>query len=250
MKLTADFLMETLDLGFVVKSWLMLYQEGNFLANMLMGYIKSLPLIKIEPSKVSLSQQSQNTHWENIRDIYAQLNALKQAYDQNIFSYDGMKILDCMLEKKSIGLSIPSKSEDFLFKVLEFIIDSSSRSYQKQVEGLDIKEHAVFVISKHEKINVNISANDYVFSFVQLPPYAASRINNVEQIIFTKYDSFVEPDKDFLMKFYLETSLVEKNLFANSGDVLIKMEENVAYLWKRENKEAEIGSFVMQRISY
>jgi hypothetical protein len=250
IKFTADFLLKTLELDFVMKSWCMLYQEGNFLANMLMSYIKTLSQIKIEPSKIILSKESQEKHWENIKGINAQLNSLKQAYDENIFSYDGVKVLDSMIEKKSINISIPTKSEEFIFKVVDFIIDSSSRSYQKQVEGLDIKEHSIFLINKHEKITMNIIGNDYVFAFSQLLPHAVSKINNVEQVIFTRHDSFIEPSKEFLMKFYLSTSNVEKNLFANSGEVLIKMEDNISYLWKRESKEAEIGPFVMQRIAY
>lgn len=249
-KFTAEFLMKTLELEFVMKAWCMLYQEGNFLANMLMGYIKSLPQIKIEPSKIILSKDAQEKHWENIKKIHSQLSVLKEAYDQNIFSYDGLKLIDCMVEKKNADISVSMKAKDFIFNVIDFVIDCASRSYQKHVEGLDAKEHAVFIINKHEKLNKVVHANDYVFSFVQLLPYASSQMSNFEQIIFTKHSSFIQPDNEFIIKFYMNTPNVEKNLFANSGEALINLEENYAYLWKKENKEAETGSFVMHRIAY
>jgi hypothetical protein len=250
VKFTADFLIETLDLGFVMKAWCMLYQEGNFLANMIMNYIKALPQIKIEPSKVTLSGTTQESHWENIKGIYNELSELKDAYDKNIFSYTGIKLLDCMTKKQSVEISIPLKTEKFLIKVIEFIIGSTNQSYQKQVEGLDVKEHAIFVINKHENLNPIINENSHIFNFTQLAPWASSNIKDYEQILFSKHNSFMQPSNDFITKFYLSTSNLEKNLFANSGEALIKLEDNISYLWKRENKEASIGSFIMQRIAH
>jgi hypothetical protein len=250
IKFTAEFLIETLALEFVMKAWCMLYQEGNFLANMIMNYIKALPQIKIEPSKVNLSKTAQEAHWENIKGLYSELIEIKDAYDKDIFSYDGIKLLDCMIEKKCAEISIPSKTEKFLIKVIEFIISSSIQSYQKQVNGLDIREHAIFIVNKNENLNPIVEENDYIFNFTQLSPWASSNLKNYEQIVFSKHNSFMEPGNDFLNKFYLSTTNIEKNLFANSGDVLIKLEDNISYLWKRENKEANIGSFIMQRIAH
>lgn len=250
VKFTADFLIETLDLSFVMKTWCMLHQEGNFLANMIMNYIKALPQIKMEPSKVTLSKATQDSHWENIKGIYNDLSELKDAYDKNIFSYSGVKLLDCMVGKQSIEISIPLKTEKFLIKVIEFIIGSTNQSYQKHVEGLDIKEHAIFIINKHENLNPVVTESSYIFNFTQLASWASSSIKDYEQILFSKHNSFMQPSDDFITKFYLSTPNLEKNLFANSGEALMKIEDNISYLWKRENKEANIGSFIMQRIAH
>lgn len=250
IKFTADFLIETLDLSFVMKAWCMLYQEGNFLANMIMNYIKALPQIKIEPSQIYLSKNTQEAHWENIKGIYSELIELKNAYDNNIFSYDGIKILDCMIEKKSVEINFSAKTENFLLKVVDFIISSSSQSYQKQIDGLDVKEHAIFIINKNENLNPVISENDYIFRFSELPNWASSNMKDYEQIVFSKHSSFIEPNNEFITKFYLSTPNIEKNLFANSGEALINLEDNISYLWKRQNKEANIGSFIMQRIAH
>ena len=250
IKFTADFLIETLDLGFILKTWCMLYQEGNFLANMMMTYIKSLSQIKIEPSNVVLSRVAQENHWENIKGLYQQLVEFKTAYSKGVFSYDGVKLLDCMIEKKSVEINILPKNEMYLFNVIDFIIKSASQSYQKQIDNLNVKEHAVFIINRNENLNPQIINNDYVFLFAQTSSTNIHNLKEYEQILFTKHRSFIVPNNEFISKFYLTTPNIEKNLFANSGEALVNLEDNIAYVWKRENKEADIGSFILQRIAH
>jgi len=248
LKFTADFLMKSLELDFILKAWCLLSKENNYLSKILIDYIKSLSLVKVDKSKINISKDSQEKHWENVKKIYFQLLIIKNAYDDGIFLYNGLKLIDCMISKKSIDIVIPNKTNGFIFNIIEFVLTSASAAYQKLVKGLDIKEHAIFIINKHENIRKLPIKNDYVFCLAKLLPYESKMLDKFEQIVFSKHLSFIEPSLEFIRNFYLNTTKIEDNIFTNSGKILLELDENSAYLWKKENKDSEISFFVLQKI--
>ena len=249
MKFTANFLLETLELEFVVKIWCLLSQENSFLGSMLLTYIKSISSIKNDQFIISLSIESQEKHWDNVVEIRNKLKELQKAYEDNVFSYDGDFLEDYMREKKSAKIYIPEKSNKLILNTVDFLIETSSLAYSKLVEGMSIKEHAVFIFNRHESLKKIPIESDYVFFFSQLMPFEVSKLSSYKQVIFSKHQSFIEPNDDFLKNFYLKTKIINENIFANSGDFLISLDEYNSYLWQKEYKEVESDSFVLSKIA-
>ncbi len=249
MKFTANFLLETLELEFVVSIWSLLSQENSFLGGMLLTYIKSISNIKNEGFTISLSGEAQKKHWDNVVKIRSKLKELQKAYEDGVFSYEGNFLGNYIVEKKSASIYIPEKSNKLVLNTVDFLIETTSLAYSKLVEGLSIKDHAVFIFNTHESLNKLPIESDYVFFFSQILPFEISKLYFYNQVVFSKHQSFIEPNEDFLKKFYFKTKIINENIFANSGDFLINLDQNSAYLWQKEYKEAETSSFSLTKFS-
>ncbi len=243
IKFTADLLLETLDLDFLIKYWVLLSQENNFLSNMLLIYFKSLSIKKENDSKIKLNENQQKNHFKNIQNIKTQMTKVKDLYDSNIFSYNGLFLSEMFIKKEREKLNFPLTIDMFAFDIMSFLISSVVFTYQKQVESLDIKEHAVFLVNKHPLLNKKLVKSDYVVYFSLIAEGDLDNIIDFEQIVFCKQNTFINLSSDFIHKFYLNTPMIEKNLFANYGKVLMELKEGNAFLWKRSSTTQDFGDF-------
>ena len=249
IKFTLDLLIETLELDFILKSWYLLSQEENFLANMLLAYLKTLSLKQSDLNYCSISKESQINHWKNVRNIYSKLLLFQQSYDDGVFSYEGLELSQCFIEKRNADFFIPNKVNNFIIEVVNFISSTATYMYHKTVDGYDIKEHSIFLINKHKELNKNLYYSEYIINLNKISSINIEELGKFEQIVFSKHDAFVEPNVEFIKKFYLETPNIKDNLFANSGAILINLNDNEAYVWQKENKETIFGPYVINKIN-
>lgn len=249
MKITVDFLIETLSLDFVVKIWYLLSQENSFIGSMLLNYIKSLSNIKQEGFSIAFSKESQEKHWKHVQPLLSKLTIIKDAYDHEVFSYDGELLQSCMINKKSLSFFVPNRGENLIFNLIDFIVHSATVSYLKLVDGLNIKEHSIFIINSNDKLSKTPLENDYIFFFSYFLPFDSSFLQFYEQIVFSKHNSFIEPPETLIKKLYLQTKIITDNIFFNSGASLLSLNNDYGYLWQKENKEAETNFFILSKFS-
>lgn len=249
IKINIDFLLKTINLEFFVKYWLYLNNNNNnhYLSKIILNYIKSLNIIQNEKN-IFLSKTAQEIHLNNFKSIINQLHLFEKAYDANIFSENGVDLLDLMKSKTSTNFFIPDNLHSLIYNYLDFLIFISSKSYSNIVQQFNIKKQAIFVINKHNKLSVVKSKNNYIYTFNQLFPQQTNCLNDFNQIIFCHHSYYNEPNSDFLNYFYLNTEKIYDNIFFNSGEQLLKLKNNECFIWQKINQEEFLNKFTLTKI--
>ncbi|NCQ51497.1 hypothetical protein GW796_06305 [archaeon] len=248
IKYTVDFLLKSLNLDFIIQFCGLLLKENNFLANMILGYIRSIFDINMNLEKINISKEVNNLHWENIKEMYAKLTSFKDCYVAGIFSYNGCKVLDSMMQKNSINVGIPDKLSGFIYDSLGFLLMSAMVSYEKQVFGLNIKEYTVFIINKNENIRPKILLNNYVCSFNYIHEFRSKELSHYQQVVLSNHKSFIEPELKFIRDFYLNTKEITYNVFENLGRELLNLKPTEGFLWSRNSVDIKVNHFTISKI--
>lgn len=250
IKLNVEFLLKTLDLDFLVKFWLLLSHESHFLSNMIGQYFKNLSSINLQTNQVYVSASAQKKHWDNTIYLRKRLELLKEAYKSNIFSYNGQSLLVAFANKKNVQLYLPSKIEPFILKCVNLVMQNCIQVYEKSVAGLNTKYHQIFIVNKHEDLlKIDIDSEYFVY-FCHAYPHQNFLLSSFSQIIFTKHHVFHDLNPEFIIKFYLNTQDLTENIFAKSGDILLNLNKNEAYLWKTLEKSdiEHLGTYNLIKI--
>lgn len=236
IKYDIDIVLETLTLGFLVNTWATLSEDNNFLSSILINYFKSLGDININGNELNFSREALASHEKNIEKIYLMLVEIKEGYKKGIFSKNN-KLIDFMINKQSVVVSVPKKDVFKHINIINSIIKFSVQKYNDIVKGKNAKEHIVFLLNEHKDLDKSFFNFKHVimFNFLNVENYYT--INNINQIIFSKHESFIKPNDNFLIDFYLNT-ISGENIFFNSGEKLLTLKEKNFYLWQQiENKK-------------
>lgn len=232
IKITAEFLINSLNLEFLTSLLFLLVSKKNQLNQILLSYFKSLS-IQIQKNSVTFSIESQKKHYENILPLQNLLFIFQKEYDKKTFSYDAPLLSSYLNNKKSAEFYLEKNLPSALLKILNIIIEKTANNYKNKVEKYQKNEHCVFFLSSHENL-LNKPFNDYCIVWKYTQTY--NDYSEFYQIVFLQHKSFIQPPEKFLLYFYQNTPYFEDNLFFSSGQKLIQLSKNECYLWKKNSK--------------
>ncbi len=233
-----ELLYQTLDLDFVIKISTILAKDSNFLSSMILNYIKSLSNVVIEKNKIKIPKESVKKHDSNCKKLLSLFDYFDWGYKNNKFKINDNSLFSIMLEKKSININVENQ------RLFNLLLEKSISKYDKTLNGLEIKEHIVFILDDFGLIKKPIKSN-YVIQFIRSDSNIKN--NNFEdfnQILFSKQNSFTNFSNEFLAKVMNNSKLIEKNIFYANAQDLIYLEEKNGFIFKKTKPFEEVYELI------
>ncbi len=239
-----DFLFGTIDLKFLISYWVKI-DDSNLNKKMVKNYLETIGIQLIEKDFIEISGESINKHSQNIQKVKNLLNNLKRGYEIGIFKDTKESIFKCLLEKKSINLFIPYESSEYIFRIYEQILKFHFKNYDQLTRNFNKENFGVWFINQNKNIFSDGFEYRNIFSFRFFNNLSPSQIVYEEQILFCKLESFILPEKDFLIYFYVNTKNMDSNIFQEAGKSLLELNEEEYYLWQKDNLDYNLNKITI-----